>query len=92
MNSKYEGIALELTRIYADKCNGLAEERVVEIYQNYLDKLSNSQKDKELNDEVKKNAGKYNVLLDNIKRLLQTDNNFVYVNDLLEIIKDLEEE
>lgn len=92
MNSKYEGIALELTKIYADKCQGISEERVIEVYNNYLDILLKKKNSEEELEELRNNSGKYDILIENIKRLLQTDKNFIYTNDLLEMINILEEE
>lgn len=86
MNSK-EQIALELTKLYIEKCSCISEERVVEIYQNFFNKI-NGKEEKDIEaDELQIKLGDLDYKLQLIEKLLEKDkNNFVLKEDLYEIL------
>lgn len=90
MNSKDEAIALELTKIYADD-RTLGEDRIYEVFNGYLTKLRDRKKIETSHDELQTKLGNYIVAFDKLKSKMSDERNFIYKDELRDILGGLDD-
>lgn len=81
-------LALELTKLYVEKCVGIEQTRIYEVFNYYYEQFTQKQQTENSIKDLQLELGEATITLDRIKNLMSGERNFIYKQEIEKILGD----